>query len=148
MLEATRGGAAFGSSEQRSRLVYAIAVVLVIVLGLLLRSGGAPLPGAVVKYGGVALWALVVFLVLGLAALKASTARLAGIAVAIAWCVEFLQLYHSPWIDSIRSTRVGHLVLGSTFNSPDLVAYCVGIGFGAAAESMFARVRRSARGSG
>ncbi len=145
--DATRGGAAVELSGQRNRLVYALAVVLVIGLGLLLRSGGAPFPGAVVKYGGVALWALVVFLLLGLATPVASTARLGGVAVAISWCVEFLQLYHSSWVDSIRATRVGHLVLGSTFNSPDLLAYCVGIGLGAAAESVFAMVRRCGRGA-
>lgn len=143
-----RGGAAVETSGRRNRLSYAIAVVLVIGLGLLLRSGVAPFPIFVVKYGGVALWAIVVFLLLGLAAPVTATTRVAGIAVAVAWCVEFLQLYHSPWIDSIRSTRVGHLVLGSTFHSPDLVAYCVGIGLGAAAESTFAMVRRPARGGG
>jgi hypothetical protein len=40
--------------------------------------------------------------------------------------VEFLQLYHAPWLDGIRGNRFGHLLFGSTFNPMDLVAYSVG----------------------
>jgi len=40
--------------------------------------------------------------------------------------VEFLQLYHAPWLDGIRRNHFGHLLLGSTFNPMDLVAYSVG----------------------
>jgi len=45
-----------------------------------------------------------------------------------------LQLYHAHWIDFIRSSRLGHLVLGSTFNTPDLLAYVVGITIAAIVE--------------
>jgi hypothetical protein len=31
----------------------------------------------------------------------------------------------------IRHTRLGHLVLGSIFNPPDLLAYAAGVGLGA-----------------
>lgn len=55
-------------------------------------------------------------------------------AIFFAWAVEFSQLYHADWIDGIRRTRLGHLVLGFTFNAPDLVAYAVGIAVGAVAE--------------
>jgi hypothetical protein len=63
-----------------------------------------------------------------------STVRIGLIAVCFAWSVEFLQLYHAHWIDGIRSTRLGRVVLGTTFNSPDLLAYVVGIALGALAE--------------
>ena len=48
--------------------------------------------------------------------------------------VELTQLYHAPWIESVRGTRVGILVLGATFNWPDLIAYGVGIVLGCLAE--------------
>jgi hypothetical protein len=114
-------------------------MVLAIGLGLLLRSGGTPFPSAVVKYGGVALWAVVVFLGLGFILARTATITIACAAVCISWGVEFLQLYHAPWIDVIRSTRLGLLVLGSTFHSPDLMAYCLGVAFGAIAEAVFSR---------
>jgi hypothetical protein len=56
--------------------------------------------------------------------------------------VEFLQLYHAPCIDAIRATRPGRLVLGTTFNAPDLLAYPVGIALGAWAEWRLFRSRR------
>ncbi len=114
--------------------MYAIAVVMVIGAGLLWRSGWIPFPRSVSKYGGDALWALMVFFGLGFVFVRGSTLRVAVSAVCFAWSVEFLQLYHAPWIDGIRSTRLGHLVLGSVFNGPDLVAYVVGIGVGVVVE--------------
>jgi hypothetical protein len=56
------------------------------------------------------------------------------LALGVAWGVEFSQLYHAPWIDAIRATLPGKLVLGNTFNWPDLPAYAVGIVIGALAE--------------
>jgi hypothetical protein len=122
---------------QRSRLIYALAVVLVIGIGLLWRSGLFALPSFVAKYGGDSLWALVVFLCFGFVSPRASTVRIGFIAVCFAWSVELLQLYHAPWIDGIRATPLGRVVLGSTFNSPDLLAYVVGIGLGALAERVY-----------
>lgn len=114
--------------------MYAIAMVLVIGMGLLWRSGWIPLPRSVSKYGGDALWALMVFFGFGFVFVRGSTLRVAAYAVCFAWSVEFLQLYHAPWIDRIRSARLGHLVLGSVFNGPDLMAYVVGIAVGVVVE--------------
>jgi hypothetical protein len=59
---------------------------------------------------------------------------IALLALAFAWGEEFSQLYHAPWIDTIRATILGKLALGNTFNWPDLPAYAVGIALGASAE--------------
>lgn len=131
-------------TAQRSRPAYALAVTLVIGIGLLWRSKLLPLPQFVAKYGGDSLWALVVFLCFGFAFPRRSTTWMALLAVGFAWSVEFLQLYHAPWIDGIRSTRLGHLVLGNVFNSPDLLAYAVGVGLGAWAERAFLKARQKA----
>jgi hypothetical protein len=96
-----------------------------------------PSPSFLAKYGGDSLWALVVFLVFGFVFRRSSTVRIGLGAVCFAWFVEFLQLYHAPWIDVIRSTRLGRLVLGSSFNSPDLIAYVVGIALGAFTERLY-----------
>jgi Protein of unknown function (DUF2809) len=130
------------NAAQRSRPTYALAATLVIGIGLLWRSKLLPLPYFVAKYGGDSLWALVVFLCLGFSFPRGSTTRMALLAVGFAWSIEFLQLYHAPWIDGIRSTRLGHLVLGSVFNSKDLLAYAVGVALGAWAERVI-RLRHS-----
>ena len=125
-----------GATEpvRRSRGVYAITIVGVIGMGLLWRSGWIPLPQSVSKYGGDALWALMVFFGFGFVFVRGSTRRVGAYAVCFAWSIEFLQLYHAPWIDGIRSARLGHLVLGSVFNGPDLMAYVVGIAVGVVVE--------------
>lgn len=103
--------------------------------GLLWRSGLLPLSSFIAKYGGDAFWALLVFVGLGFLFPGASTLRITVTSFCFAWAIEFSQLYHAPWLNSIRSTKPGHLVLGSTFNAPDLLAYAVGILLGALAES-------------
>jgi hypothetical protein len=47
---------------------------------------------------------------------------------------EFSQLYHAPWIDSIRSTFIGHIILGSGFMWFDFAAYAIGIFIGVLCE--------------
>ncbi len=105
--------------------------------GLLWRSRFLHLPPFLTKYGGDALWALLVFCGFGFLFSRTSTVRLALISLAFAWAVEFSQLYHAPWLDSIRGMRIGHLILGSTFNPPDLAAYACGIALGALLESRY-----------
>src|SRR5687767_12981774 len=122
------------SHRHRHRPSYAAAVTMIVAVGLLWRSNILPLSAFLAKYGGVALWALAAFAGLGFLFARISTARLALISLVFAWSIEFLQLYHAPSIDSIRANRLGHWILGSTFDAPDLVAYAIGIAFGAVAE--------------
>lgn len=122
---------AMAISMQRNRRLYAVAAILVVGIGLFWRSGALPLPSFLVKYGGDSLWALVVFLGFGFVFPRSSTVKISLLAIGFAWSVEFLQLYHAGWIDGIRATRLGRLILGNTFNSPDLLAYVVGVAVGA-----------------
>jgi len=107
--------------------------------GCLHRGGGAgsgfpqlprlvsSLPG---KYPGDALWALMVFCGLGFVNPGLSALRLADYTLLISYVDEFSQIYRAPWIDAVRSTYVGHLILGSTFSWYDMLAYTVGVAFG------------------
>jgi hypothetical protein len=88
-------------------------------------------PSLLGKYPGDALWALMVFLIWGLAFPKHATLRVALYALATSYLVEFSQLYQAPWIHRIRETLVGHLVIGSGFAWADMIAYTVGICIGA-----------------
>lgn len=123
-----------GHEQRRGCVGYLLCGAGVMATGLLWRSGAFPLSAFMAKYGGDALWALLVFLGFGFLLRGATTGRVAALALGFAWAVEFSQLYHAPWIDAVRATRAGRLVLGSTFNAPDLVAYAVGIALGVVAE--------------
>lgn len=115
----------------RSRLLYGVLALAVVAVGLLWRADFMPLPPVLSKYGGDALWALTVFLGFGFLLPRAPTLVVAGLALTFSWSVEFSQLYHAPWIGAIRATIPGKLVLGNTFNWPDLAAYGVGVALGA-----------------
>ena len=118
------------------------ATALVVALGLASRKVPGLFPATLGKYPGDALWALMVFCIAGVVRPAASTARLAGAALVISFLVEFSQLYHTPWIDGIRSTTPGHLVLGSAFGWVDLVAYAVGVAIGAAVDGLWRKARQ------
>jgi len=49
------------------------------------------------------------------------------LSLAFSYCIEISQLYHDTWIDAIRGTTLGALVLGHGFLWSDIVAYTVGI---------------------
>ena len=100
----------------RSRALYALLVLAVIGCGLLWRSGFIPLPQWMSNNGGDALWALMVFVGFGFLFPRASTLTLAVLALTFSWGVEFSLIYHAPWIDALRATIPGRLVLGNTFN--------------------------------
>jgi hypothetical protein len=120
----------------RSRFLYVIAMMAVIAAGLWWRSAANPVSPFWHKYGGDALWALLMLLGFRCVLIRASSLRVTLVALAFCFAVEFSQLYHAPWIDSIRATRLGTLALGSTFNAPDLIAYGVGVTLGSVIEKI------------
>ena len=117
---------------QRSRPLWLVLIVLVMGLGLASRHFRASLPSFIAEYSGDTLWALMVFLITGFLWAKGKTVQVAGAALAFAYAIEISQLYHAPWIDAIRHTTLGALVLGFGFLWSDLVCYTVGVGIGAA----------------
>jgi hypothetical protein len=48
-------------------------------------------------------------------------------ALAIAVCVELVRLVHTPWLDALRLTTAGALLLGRIFSVWNMVAYAAGI---------------------
>lgn len=118
-------------APRRRRLVpYVTGIVIVIGVGLATRRFPDLVPDFLGKSPGDALWGLMVYLGWGLFFRRWNPMALGCSALASCWAVEFSQLYQAPWINEIRSYRLGHLVLGSGFHWPDLPAYAVGVGVG------------------
>ncbi|MDQ0960671.1 hypothetical protein QFZ66_004549 [Streptomyces sp. B4I13] len=115
----TRGTAA---DPLRTRLAAACAAAATVGAGLGLRAVAA---GDVAKYGGDALYTVLLLTLVVALAPRASPPAAAGSALAVSWAVEFLQLSPVP-ADLSRRSAVARLVLGSTFNPPDLLWYAVG----------------------
>jgi hypothetical protein len=127
------------SKVKRKLVVQFLLLIGVIILGLLSRKYGEILSPEIQKYPGSGLWALAVFIAVGLLLQNETTLKVAACALVIAFAVEFSQLLNIPWLNVIGATKVGHLFLGSTFNPPDFVAYVLGILFGTGCEAIFFR---------
>ncbi|MDK7417783.1 DUF2809 domain-containing protein [Bacillus paranthracis] len=117
-------------NTKRNRLLYAMFTILVIILGLSSRKFAFALPALLNDYLGDALWALMIFIGFGFLFPKIEMKKLAFISLMFCYGIEVSQLYHSEWIDSIRATTLGGLVLGYGFLWSDLVAYTIGVGVG------------------
>lgn len=128
----------------RSRLLYLLLTLGTVVLGLAARQVRASLPSSINPYLGDVLWAAMVFFLIAALRPAASARWIATAAAAFSLAVELSQLYHAPWIDGIRHTRLGGLVLGFGFLWSDLVCYAVGILFAAAVDRALARRPRRA----
>ncbi|HDR7567092.1 DUF2809 domain-containing protein [Bacillus mycoides] len=117
-------------NTKRNRLLYAVFTIVVIILGLSSRKFAFALPDLLNGYLGDALWALMIFTGFGFLFPKIEMKKLAFISLIFCYGIEISQLYHAEWIDSIRATTLGGLVLGYGFLWSDLVAYTIGVGVG------------------
>jgi hypothetical protein len=116
----------------RSRTLYLLIAAATIGVGLMSRRFRAELPGFVGAYAGDVLWAAMVYLLIAAVWTRASVRRVAGGAAIFSLAIELGQLYHAPWIDALRQTRAGGLVLGFGFLWSDLACYALGIALAAA----------------
>jgi hypothetical protein len=130
------------STRLRHTLTGVVSIALTCILGLGSRQYAAELPRFVGLYAGDALWALALFLVLRLILPGQATGRVAALAYVLSVLVEISQVYHAPWIDSIRQTRLGGLILGFGFLWSDLACYAVGVGMGLILEACLTRLQR------
>lgn len=124
-----------------TRLRIVAAIIAVIPLGLLTRAG-LPMPALVAAYGGDTLYATLIYLLVALAWPR-GPARLVGpIALGICVAVELSQLISAPWLDAVRATTAGRLVLGAGFLWSDLACYAAGVLIGVALDLVLLRPGR------
>jgi len=115
------------NTHERNRVIYILLVPLLVVCGLLSRSS-FPLPEIFRVYGGDTLWAMLVYYLIAIF-LKNRKPHIIGLlSLSFSYFIELSQLYHAPWLDMIRNTTFGALVLGFGFLWSDLVCYTVGVG--------------------
>lgn len=108
------------------RIALLISIIFIVPFGYLVRgSQGLGLPWLHDFLGSIAyeiFWILLVTFLYP----KASP-QWTAIGVCLATCgVEFLQLWQPPFLQAVRSTLLGRLVLGTTFTWLDFISYFVG----------------------
>lgn len=120
---------------ERPRRPIALLAATTVALGLLSRAD-LPMPGIVATYGGDTLYATLAFLLIALLRPGWPAWRIGLLALIACFAVELSQLIRAPWLDALRRTLPGRLVLGSGFLASDLVCYTLGVLFGAAADRL------------
>lgn len=115
----------------RDRIIYFLFVMIFMALGLASRKYASYLPAAVSEYAGDVIWAMMVYFGFAFIFKKLDVAVITLIALVFSFSIEFSQLYQEPWINNIRNTTIGALVLGHGFLYTDLICYTVGIIFAA-----------------
>ncbi len=112
---------------RRSRVIYFGLVVGTVLLGLGSRRFRSHLPAILGEYAGDTLWAAMVYFLTAAIWNRATPGRLAVGAFSFAVAVELSQLYQAVWINTVRDTWFGGLVLGHSFLWSDLVCYAIGV---------------------
>lgn len=110
----------------RSRWMYVLAVMVAILLGIGSREYVSVLPHFVGEHLGDALWAAMIYFGVRALLVRMSISRAFLLSVGFCFAIEFSQLYQAAYINDIRSTVLGGLILGRGFLYVDLVRYSAG----------------------
>jgi hypothetical protein len=129
-------------SMKRNRWIYTAVTILIMVLGLGSRAFSNVLPNTINTYLGDSLWAAMIFTGCGFLFQKMQTMLTGIISLSFCFIIEISQLYHAEWIDRIRDTSLGGLVLGYGFLWSDIEAYTIGIAFCAAIELLALGIKK------
>ncbi|NOR45972.1 MAG: DUF2809 domain-containing protein [Candidatus Delongbacteria bacterium] len=105
----------------KSRLINLTIIILTIITGLLSRK-----ISFIPFFIGDLLWAFMMYYIIRLILVKSEIIRVFIISLIISFSVEFSQLYQADWINNIRHTLLGRLILGQGFLWSDLLAYTAG----------------------
>jgi hypothetical protein len=132
----------------RNRILYLVLAVITIIVGLLTRRFSAYFPDIINLGLGDALWAVMMYWMVAFVFPRYSIKKVAILSLMICFIVETSQLYQAEWINSLRSHRLGALVLGRGFLWSDFLAYMIGVGACMGIETYRSKKKSSAKNSG
>ena len=115
---------------KRNRIHYLFFIILTIGVGLFSRSRF--IPELIFPYLGDLLYCLMYYFIIGFLFPKIKSVNVLLCCIAICFVIEISQLIRVGWLNEIRNTTLGKLVLGNGFLWSDLVSYSLGglLGFG------------------
>jgi uncharacterized protein DUF2809 len=121
-----------------------VGLVALIAFGLGSRRLGG-LPGFITLYAGDVAWGALFYLLICAVGPKLSSAFAWLAAVLTTEFIELSQLYHAPWLEGLRATRAGALLLGRVFLWSDVACVALGASLAAGAELAWKGTRRRTR---
>lgn len=111
----------------KKRALYFAATILVMILGLASRKFMHVFPIMIAPYVGDTLWAAMVYFGFRFLLPSFNPSISLILAFLFSFFIEFSQLYQADWINQIRATTLGGLILGYGFLVEDLISYSIGI---------------------
>ena len=115
----------------KARLIYLFLIIVTVIVGLVSRE----LSSAVVPlFVGDILWGLAVFLLMRFIFITKPLPFTVIVSIIYTYATELSQLYRAPWINNLRETFFGKVMLGETFFLGDIASYTIGIGLGVLVE--------------
>lgn len=124
----------------RDRVIYLLLTLAIMCLGLASRKYIGYLPSFLGKYAGDTLWATMVYLGLAFLFNRFNIKKITILALIFSYGIEISQLYQANWINEIRNTLIGSLILGRGFLFSDLICYTVGIFIGIIIDKLIFRI--------
>lgn len=119
---------------KKPRLLYAALIFSFIITGLLSRR-----ISIIPLSTGDVLWAMMVFFIIRFLFVSSNISAIVFSGLAICFLIETSQLYQEEWINQIRQTIPGKLILGQGFLWSDILAYVAGIALASSIDFLLRR---------
>lgn len=116
--------------RMKGRVIYFFMTFIAMLLGLASRKYMPIFPDAIAPFIGDALWAMMVYFGVRFLCPRNDLLRGFLLAISFSFAIEFSQLYQADWVNQLRATTLGGLILGHGFLIADLISYSIGIVLG------------------
>ena len=120
----------------KNRIKYFIVTIIIMFMGLLSRKFMFIFPKNIAPFVGDMLWAMMVYFGFRFLFPKINIIKSLVIAFLFSFSIEISQLYQAQWINNIRNTTIGGLILGHGFLFEDLISYSIGIILGCVVDKL------------
>lgn len=107
---------------KKVRIIYFILIFGIVFLGLISRQ-----ISFISLFIGDILWSIMIFFIVKFILIKVDVRYIFLVSLILCYIVEFSQLYQAEWINNIRKTIFGRLVLGQGFLWNDIFSYTIGV---------------------
>lgn len=114
----------------KKRLRYLVITIFIMIMGMLSRKYMNIFPKVIAPFVGDMSWAMMVYFGLRFLIPKLKLVKTLTLAIIFSFSIETSQLCQADWINNIRATTLGGLVLGHGFLFEDLISYSLGIVIG------------------
>ncbi|EOR24625.1 DUF2809 domain-containing protein [Cytobacillus oceanisediminis] len=114
-------------SRKIHRLIYIVSALLMVLLGLSSRRFSNHLPTFIAENSGDMLWVMMVYFGFRFLLIRKSLLFAGIMSLLFSFGIECSQLYQADWINDLRNTTIGALILGRGFLLIDLIRYLLGI---------------------